>query len=307
MYYYKIYGLRIKSDYLLEEALEIPEVSDDNIDVEIVQGELDERLTTETEIDDRYEGGYVYRFEAKRGWLRSKGQGCCLMEDGSKVTYQLKENYNPLVMNQVFLCAVLPNILIQRGEIALHGSGILWENKAIIISGVSGAGKSTLAKELLKNGGVFMADDTVALCLREQKVYAQGGYPQQKICLDAMEDLTFTDAEVILLPPDGGKDKYAVRLKQGFCMEEQEVQALFIVGIEEVEQVSIREIKGNEKIKYLLDNLYKYKTYVELGMPANVFKQCIEIANKVKIYRISRPKQGMTVAEQVKEIKKVLK
>lgn len=306
MYYYKIYGLRIKSDYLLEEALEIPEVSNDNVDVEIVQGELDERLTTETEIDDEYAGGYVYRFESRRGWLRSKGQGCCLMEDGSKVTYQLKENYNPLIMNQVFLCGVLPNILIQRGEIAMHGSGILWGDKAIIVSGVSGAGKSTLAKELLKNGGIFMADDTVALCLKEQKVYAQGGYPQQKICLDAMEDLTASDAEVILLPPDGGKDKYAVRLKQGFCMEEQEVQVLFIVQTEDVEQVILREIQGSQKIKYLLDNLYKYKTYIELGMPVEVFKKCIEIANKVKIYTISRPRQGMTVAEQVEEIKKVL-
>lgn len=306
MYCYKIYGLCIKSDYLLEEALEIPEISDNNVDVAIVQGELDERLTTETEIDDACAGGYVYRFEAKRGWLRAKGQGCCLMEDGSKVTYQLKENYDPLVMNQLFLCAVLPNILMQRGEIAMHGSGILWGDKAIIISGVSGAGKSTLARELLKNGGIFMADDTVALCLKEQKVYAQGGYPQQKICLDAMEELTITDAELILLPPDGGKDKYAVRLKRGFCMEEQEVQALFIIRIEEVEQVSIREIQGSEKIKYLLDNLYKYKLYVELGMPVKVFKKCIEIADKIKIYTISRPKQGMTVVEQVKEIKKVL-
>lgn len=306
MYYYKIYGLHIKSDYLLEEAMEIQEVAEDNVDVEIVQGELDQRLTTETEIDDKNVGGYVYRFEAKRGWLRSKGQGCCLMEDGSKVTYQLKENYNPLVMNQIFLSGVLPSILIQREEIAMHGSGILWGEKAIVISGVSGAGKSTLARELLKNGGIFMADDTVALGLKDHKVYAQGGYPQQKICLDAMEDEENSDTELILLPPDGGEAKYAVRLKQGFCMEEKELRALFIVQVEDVEQVTLAEIQGSEKIKYLINNLYKYRTYTEIGMSVEVFKKCIEVANIVKIYTISRPKQGMTVKDQMNEMKKVL-
>lgn len=306
MYCYKIYGLYIKSDYLLEEALEIPEIPEEHVEVEILQGNLDERMTTETELDDKYAGGYVYRFETSRGWLRSKGQGCCLMEEGRKVTYQLKDNYNPLIMNQIFLSAVLPNILIQRGEVAIHGSSILWEDKAIAVSGVSGAGKSTLAKELLKNGGVFMADDTVALRLKEQKVYAQGGYPQQKICLDAMEGIDTSDAELVLLPPDGGKEKYALRLKQGFCMEEKELQAVFIVQAEDVEQVALKEIQGSEKIRYLVNNLYQYRVYEEIGMQADVFKKCIEIANKVKIYTISRPKLGMTVAEQVEKIRKVL-
>lgn len=306
MYYYKIYGLHIKTDYLLEEALEIPEIPQEQVDVEIQEGKLDEKITTEMELDDKYSGGYVYRIEPRWGWIRAKGQGCCLLENGRKVTYELKDTYNPLEMNQIFLCAVLPNILIQRGEVAMHGSGIMLENKAIIVSGVSGAGKSTLAKELLKNGGVFMADDTVALLLKEQKVYAQGAYPQQKICLDAMKDFEQTDAELILLPPDGGREKYAVRLKSGFCMEEKELQAIFIVQPEDVEQVTLKEINGSEKIKYLINNLYQYRIYQEGGMAAEVFKKCIEIANRVKIYVIFRPQKGMTVSEQVKKMKDVL-
>lgn len=306
MYYYKIYGLHIKTDYLLEEALEIPQVPEDKVDVEIVQGEIDERLTTETELDDKNAGGYVYRYESTRGWVRSRGQGCFVMEQGSKIIYQLKDNYDPLMVNQAFLCIAIPVLMIQRGEVAMHGSGILWGKEAIIISGVSGAGKSTLAAELLASGGIFMADDTVALQLKEGKVFAQGAYPQQKICTDALKNLQSLKADMILLPPDGEKEKYAVRLKEGFCMEEKELNALFIIQAAEVEEVDLKEVTGSEKIKYLLNNLYKYKTYIELGMSAEVFKKCIEIANKVKIYIISRPKQGMTVAEQVKKIKKVL-
>lgn len=306
MHYYKIYGLYIKTDYLLEEVIEIPKIPENNVDVEILQGKLDERITTESELDEQCPGGCVYRFEATWGWVRAKGQGCCLMEKGKKVTYQLKNNYNPLIMNQIFLCTVLPSILMQRGELAMHGSSILWGDKAIIVSGISGAGKSTLTKELMKNGGIFMADDTVALHLKNQKVYAQGSYPQQKICLDAIEDVKKSDAELILLPPSGEKEKYAVRLKRGFCMEEKELQAIFIVRAEDVEQVTIKEIQGSEKIKYLINSLYEYRSYKRIGMSEEVFKKCIQIANTVKLYTIFRPKLGMTVAEQVEEIKKIL-
>ncbi len=305
MYFYKIYGLNIKSDYPFEEAIELSEIPA-HIDVEIAEGKIDERISRESDLDHEPGSIIVYRYEPSRGWIRSRGQGCFVMEAGSKITYQLKENHNKLMVNQVFLCAVLPIILIQRGEVAIHGSGILMKEKAIIVSGESGSGKSTLAAKLLKEGGIFMADDTVAIQLKENKVFAQGAYPQQKICLDAVEKKEDLQGEVLLLPPDGGKEKYAVRLKDGFCMEEKPLDSLFIIQVAEVEKVILKEITGSEKIKYLLSSLYKYQTYVQLGMSAEVFRKCIAMANSVKIYVIYRPMQGMTVDKQVEEIKKVL-
>lgn len=306
MYFYKIYGLYIKSDYRLEEAMEVSEISTISADIEIIQGDIDERLTKETEIDEGLTTRIVYRYERNRGWIRVKSQGCFVMENGSTVTYQLKENYNPLMINQLLLCAAIPVLMIQRGEIALHGSGILWGERAIVISGVSGSGKSTLAAELLANGGIFMADDTVALQIGNDKIYAQGAYPQQKICTDAIKNVEELNAELILLPRDGGEEKYAVRLREGFCMERQELDALFVIEAVDVEQVNLREVTGSEKIKYVVNNLYKYGIYKELGMSVEVFKKCIQIANQIKIYVIARPKQGMTVTEQMAEIRKVL-
>lgn len=305
MYFYKIYGLNIKSDYCFEEAIELSKIPT-HIDVEIAEGEIDERISRESDLDYKSGSIIVYRYELDRGWIRAKGQGCFVIEKGSKITYQLKEKHNELMVNQVFLCAVLPIALIQRGELAIHGSGILMNEKAIVVSGESGSGKSTLAAGLLKAGGVFMADDTVAIRLKENKVFAQGAYPQQKICLDAVERKEDLQGEVLLLPPDGGKEKYAVRLKDGFCMEEKQLDSLFIIQAADVQEVTLKEITGSEKMKYLLHNLYKYKVYVQLGMSKEIFQKCISIANSVKIYVIYRPQQGMTVDRQVKEIKKVL-
>ena len=306
MYYYKIYGLYVSSDYKLEEAIQVSENSLKEIDVKIFQEELEVQLTTETEIDDEIEGGIVYHYEQQRGWVRSKGQGCFVMKNGNQIAYQLKEGYNPLLVNQIVLCAALPAILVQRGILTIHGSGILWGEKAIIVSGTSGSGKSTLTAGLLENGGVFMADDTVAIGAKEGKIFAQPTYPQQKLCLDAVNEKTKSKGELILLPPDGGVEKYALRLKEGFCDQEKELGAMVILNVEEVEEVTIKEVQGSEKIKYLLNNLYKYKTYVELGMSPETFKKCIEVANKVKIYLITRPKGKMTVEEQIEKLKKEL-
>lgn len=306
MYYYKIYGLYIKSDYKLEEAIEVSEDSIKEIDVDIFQEELEVQLTTETEIDDEIKGGIVYRYEKHRGWVRSKGQGCFVMRNGKQISYQLKEGYNPLVVSQVILCAALPAILVQRGVLAMHGSGILWGEKAVIVSGVSGSGKSTLTAGLLESGGVFMADDTVAIEEKDGKIFAHPTYPQQKLCLDVVDERIKSKGKLILLPSDGRVEKYALRLKEGFCEQEKELEAIVILEAGEVEKVTIQEIQGSEKIKYLLNNLFRYRTYVELGMSAETFKKCIEIADKVKIYLLTRPKEGMTVAEQMEKLKQEL-
>ena len=306
MYYYKIYGLYVKSDYKLEEAMEIPENSVKEIDITICADEIEPQLTTETEYDKKAEGRIVYRFEEARGWIRAKGQGCFVMRNGQEITYKLKAGYDSLVVNQIILCAALPTILGQRKMLAVHGSGILWGNKAIIVSGISGSGKSTLTAGLLENGGIFMADDTVALQEKEDGIYAQPAYPQQKLCPDAIDEKVKSKGELILLPPDDGVQKYAVRLKDGFCREGKELEAIVILNAAEVEEVSIKEIQGSEKIKYLLNNLYRYKIYVETGMSADIFRKCIQIANQVKIYVLTRPKQGMTVGEQIEKLKKEL-
>ena len=304
MYFYKIYGLNVKSDYCLEEAYKLQNCN--QWDVEIVAGAIPPGISEETELDRMIKGISLHRFESERGWIRAKGQGCVLIEKGKKITYQLKKECDPLRINQLLLCGALPALLIQRGTISLHGSCVLFEEKGIVISGVSGAGKSTLTDKLLENNAIFMADDTVSISIKEGKVYGEAAYPQQKICTENVKESVKERGELVLLPPDGGKEKYAVRLKKGFTMEEKELTAMFILYPGDVDEVSVEEITGSEKIKYLTDNLYKRQTYLEMGMSPEIFKKCIEVANKIRIYRIIRPLVGMTTQIQMEKIKNIL-
>lgn len=292
MYYYLMYGLKIKSDYKFEEAFEIPKVCDEEVDVVIRQETLADFITTETQEDDMYESGLVYANRENEGWGRTKGAGAFYAKEGKEILYQTKDNYDYLVFNQVLLCAALPTILWQRKDLAIHGSGMIYKEKAIIISGESGAGKSTLASRILNRGAVFMADDTVALQIKNGKILAQSAYPQQKICVDNEIDKEKYKS-VVILPPDCGEVKYAARLKDGFTMEEQELYAIFILKADDVPDLQISEIQGSEKMEYITDNIYQKKRYLELGMSVEVFKKYLEVAQKVRIFSVVRPKIGM--------------
>lgn len=308
MYYYRIYGLNIQSDYWLEEVIPLTEESCQPVDVTIIKGELPVALTRETPLDFKENVSYVRHYEPKRSWVRVKGLGCFVMEQGKQITYQLKESCDLRIVNQLLLGLIMSVIMIQRGMVALHGSGIILKEKAVVISGVSGAGKSTLAAELLNREGIFLADDTVAMKLHKDKVYAQPGYPQQKLCTDALKERDKERGELVWLPSLGKreKEKYGLRLQKGYATEERCLHAIFILQPKETNQVQLQEITGSEKIKYLMDNLYKREIYLSVGMSHEVFRQCVQVANQVKIYTLTRPVTGMTTQTQIERIMEVL-
>lgn len=302
MYNYFIYGKYIASDYRLEEAYEIKE-TEVRADIIIKKANLKRFM----ERGERHESPdlIVYWYEKEGKVYRVEHAGYMFVTSGNTIEYQLFEECNPLMANQMFLCAGLPMALSQQGQMMIHGSGLLFGEKAIAVSGYSGAGKSTLSQALLKNGAMFMADDTVALVEKEGKVYAQAAYPQQKICVDAIDE-TYDKKQLILLPKDAGKEKYAVRLKEGFCMEEKPLQAMFILKAADIPEIQMRRIKGSEKLKYLTDNLYNKKIYKEVGMGIDIVKKCISIADKIDIYLIERPMAGMSTNQQVRLVKSAL-
>ncbi len=57
----------------------------------------------------------------------------------------------------------LPLAATIRGLEVLHASGVVLEDRAVLIAGPPGAGKSSLAAALVRAGGQLLSDDAVAL------------------------------------------------------------------------------------------------------------------------------------------------
>ncbi len=301
MYYYKIYGLNIESDYKLEEAVSV--VKTDNPDITITLDSQHDVIYDMTEKDKEIDG-YLYRYESDRGWVRYPGQGAFIIRKGESITYRLYDGYDHLLVNEIFLCLILPIAIFQKSEqLMLHGSGLVLNDKCFVVSGRSGAGKSTVTNALIDCGAKFLADDTVALTL-EDDIYANSAYPQQKLCLDQITDEMKNSCEMVLLPEDDGVVKYAVRDRERFFEGRKKLDALIVLSpSDQVAEPILEEMNGAEKLTMFLENLYKPDVYKLLGMAPDVFKKCMNVASKIKVYKLSRPLEGMTTKEQVELIR----
>ncbi|MEG0086908.1 MAG: hypothetical protein RR817_10585, partial [Niameybacter sp.] len=177
------------------------------------------------------------------------------------------------LMKIFVMCSCLGFIMIQRNKVAIHGGTVVMGNKAVVITGNRGAGKSTLTTALRKKGYKFLADDVAATTLIDRPM-VQCGFPYQKLCEDAMDALGYDKATCTSFEGDN-KVKYIVPALEDFQEEDTPLTA-------------ICEIVPS------------------LGVPTEYFKQCVQIAKSVAFYKVKRPREGFTVAEQIRCIEEIV-
>ena len=200
-YFYRIYGLRVQSQIPFSEA--VPETAGE-AEVKIVFGRMPDFLL---EAGQKGYGTWTNGFVS--AWFRIRDGTQVYVEGGSRITVELSEEPQLLVITSLLLSAGMALVCLQRGEPFFHGSALYTGEQAILLCGESGAGKSTVAMELLQRKLGFLADDTVRVHPGTMGMLAEPSYPQQKLCRDMalkcgkpLEELIYIDEE---------RDKYAWR------------------------------------------------------------------------------------------------
>lgn len=288
IFYYKVYGLTIGSEIELPEAYEVEE---QEVDVRIKYGEMPAFIKAKRE--QNYLSSILNR-EYK--WFYFNKEGNFLIENGSSITVELDSTADKQHIRALILGACLGSILYQREIVAIHGSAVIWKDKAIIISGNSGAGKSTVSAEFRRRGCGFLADDTVAIEQEGDVIYAHPAYPQCKLCPDAAVRLGYDLNELILVQEDC--DKYALRLNNSFSVERKEVAAFIFLNIHDEAHLAVNKINNSTKLEYIVSNLYSYMDCKHAGLNANTFKKCLAMASIVPVIKVDRPR-NMNVSEQI--------
>ncbi len=303
-YYYKIYGLIIQSDLMIEGALEIqPGEAAANIQVTIEKTNLPDEVTGNTPQEKNEVNAYMCK--ANQAWFRWYGYGSFRILNGNRIEYQLVFGADMRKISELILCIALFFVLYQRKMIIMHGSAIIWKGRTILLSGESGAGKSTLAESLLADGAGFLADDMVAI---DDAWMAMPAYPQQKLCQDQITEFMRKNYSMVELAEDAGEVKMGVRMLERFCREPQRVDALVILQKDnQRNEPTITEITGSEKVKYVVSNLFKQDFYMHVGLNPEMFLRCVKFADRIRVFSLSRPVQGMTVAGQKQVLEHVLK
>lgn len=297
-YTYKIFGLCVQSEIEITEAIpsafEKAEVLVTCDPVPKVYGDIPKK--------DRYPRVDAIWFDVAQ-------------EDGTVIEYWIIQGKTIYInapkssslerIKAFLLGTAFGFLLIERQSIAIHGGCVASNDKAIILTGESGAGKSTIATALQKSGFSFVADDVSVISLETSKAYVQPAYPQQKLCRDAAIGLGYDLSDLLYLGED--RDKFAVRLKDGYVTEKQPLFALIelCVSKEDIMVPELTEITGVSKLALLLSNLYRNMIFHYIKQEPFYMQQCLELANQVSVYRIIRPAttdSTSKIQEMIKEL-----
>jgi len=291
-YYYKIYGLIIKSEIEFPEAYEVEEQASE---VEIKYGLMPDFIKKKQE-----KKSTISMLLREYKWFYFEKEGNFFIEKGISITVELDSTADEKHIRSLILGACLGSIMYQREIIAIHGAAVVWKDKAIIISGNSGAGKSTISTQFRKKGCLFLADDTVAIDSKDGCIYAKPSFPQQKLCKDVAIEFGYDLNDLILL--DEEYEKYAVRLEDIFCPVSKEVAALVCLDIHDGDQLIVKEITSSMKLNYIISNLYTNRDFKSVGMNTKVFKKCLEMAQKVPVIMVKRPLDKFVAAQIVEQV-----
>lgn len=298
-YNYRVYGLNIKSEIEIREFIKLDNLLEDHIDINYQYGSMPKRCyeLLRDEITDFYEKDEV--------WFHVKNVASYYICNGNKVIVEPCNNANKVIINIFLMCSCLGFIMLQRGKVAIHGGTVEANGKAIILTGNRGAGKSTLSTALRLKGYKFISDDVAAIDINND-VVVNHGFQYQKLCKDAMNKFGYNEDEVTSFKSDT-EMKYIVPVNSEFIYSDTKLFSLIEIIVDDVEEVSIREIKGSMKLNFVIKNIYRgeFMPYWG-GITKEYFKRCIFIANNIRCFEMIRPRDKFSVNEQIQVLEDTL-
>ncbi len=285
MYYYKMYGLIVCSEFEMQAGYPALKQEYDVMVRMIKEDEVMPKL----HIPDR-QLGVVKMIDDTIFWIRN----------GREIIIKPSEKTDWFNALQFVATECLPVILFQREIFTIHGSCIELEDKAIVITGESGAGKSSLANEFVNSGYRMLADDTVGIRVDNEGVFTIPSFPQRRLVEDLILHLGMDRTNLFDLK--SSKKKYVINIGSDYCDEPRRFMALVWLIKYQGEKVMIREVTGGEKLKFLMETSYEYRLYANDKLRQNEIMDMVKICNEVVFLNVFRPNEGYTTKEQMRQI-----
>lgn len=301
MYYYKAYGLVIKSNIFFPQLLPIGENDVETIDVEITVCDSEETSLNEEEIE---KSGKFYGKTKKGIWFNNQAGKFKIETIGNK-SYINCAKYADVHISNVrsfILGNVSAIMLTQRGKIVIHGSTLLLDDKGVLICGDSGAGKSTLSMELISRGARLMSDDISAIDVNagDGYCYSYAGFPEQKLCKDAALARGLDIDKLDYVNED--KEKYSLKRNDIFEDGPRKVEGMIVIKKSNKEDngnsIICNEIVGAEKVNFIIHNFFLYELYSGFfHLQPDEMMKCIALAKQIRIFEFIRNSKVDTVNE----------
>lgn len=229
-------------------------------------------------------------------WLKVKGVAHFLVTEGQCITIDPEEKADLASIRLFVLGSCMGALLMQRNFFVLHGNAIRVGESCISIVGDSGAGKSTLCGAFFKQGYPILADDVCAIDAR-LKVYPS--FPQIKLWKDSADHLSINTEKLRRIRPH--LDKFAVPLEAQYHTEALPIRAVYFLNASHTPYEK-KEVLGVKKLEILHKNTYRKHYLKGLNKQIHHHHQSTEIAKKISVVSLSRPKNTIDVESLVQLI-----
>lgn len=277
MFYYRAYQLNVQSDILLGKIIQVPPCTPDVIICETT--EIPAIPASAKRL------GNMYASLENQFWITDT-QWSFHIEGGNKIIYKIESKdlntpINILLSGVCFAC-----LLIQRDLIVLHANTLSYDShSAIAFCGYSGAGKSTATAYHLKKGALLVADDITAIEFKGGKPYVLSGFSRLKLWNDSKDLLNFSSLETIY--SFNGRSKHHIALHPNqYINEPIKLEKLMIIQSDIIKE---QEIKGQNKVKTLLENNYTAPIFTLFNSYLNQLKGNLYLSSQLSIFNTPRP------------------
>jgi hypothetical protein len=178
---------------------------------------------------DREPTVVVHR-RADGGFRMAYADGCEYMVDASasRIACTWPPHYTPEDAATYLLGPVLGLVLRMRGVPSLHAGAVAINGRAVAVVGPAGAGKSTTTAVLAGRGHRAVADDVLAIRIRDGVVLAQPAYPHLRLWPDAVPTVLGPGGTLPPLTPNW--DKRFMRTDEGFDPAPLPLRAIYVLA-----------------------------------------------------------------------------
>ncbi len=284
MNYYTAYGLTIDSVLTFPELVAVDGVSPQEVNVRIRRGTLPP-ITEDAPTDT------LRHVVASRDkiLLRWNDVGTFCVHGGREIIIDPLPDVAEPVLRLFVLGTTLALLLHQRREMAVfHASVVAIDDAAVAFVGPKEVGKSTMAAALHSLGHKLVADDALAVDLREDPPLVIPGFPYMKLW---PETVAAIGADPESLPRLRAEfDKRGYRVQTPDLPPRLPLKAVYLLGFGA--ELSIKRLTGKEAMVTLMPHWYGARLGPEvlrvLGQDTH-FRECAGLSQKVPVFDLQRP------------------
>ena len=290
---YQAFGLSVRSEIELPELMVVNNPPDIDIAYGNIPGNIDNPAYTSLHFEVSHD----------KFLLKVDGVAHYLIENGNKITIDRSEGGSDDEIRLYLLGSAFGALIHQRGMLPIHGSAVIFEDRAVIFSGKSGAGKSTLAAGFVKKGYKLLADDVCVITLdQEGSPIVHPGYPQMKLWNDSLEKLGHRTKP--LRSVRSGMKKYALPMGTEFWNEPAKLRGIYIISTKDSEGIEMQSLKGIEKFEILKNNTYRLSFLKGTGTTEAHFKLIEALSRHCFAKQLYRPSKSFYLDELIQIIEK---